>query len=477
MRRWLFQSVLAAGLFFFPLVAFAQTPSAGGGCCVVDGSGQAKQCIEAAGLTVQPGETPSDACFRLYRPNVTYTAGLPCSVACTATPTGSFTVTTGQCCVYAPGNCQVATNGICERMAVTGGGQLTARLQSGTCAAIDECGNYQLSRGVEPAAQLPAKDPIRFRVSVSLPGSKFLAGQSIAITGETLGEYIAALYFFVVSAAGILAAGMIFYGGLQWMTAGGKAGNVQDAKDRILSALIGLGLAFGAYLILVTISPKLVKFNSLNIRQVAGTQQSFVGAEIPFSGYKGGASLGTISASPTWYASVYNKYNNFIQPEAFAKGVDLDLMYAIMLVESGGNAEATSPAGACGLFQLLPSTAQPYVPEKPNITCRDLFDPAINTKAAVGYLKTLLDGTCPTSARKKDGSTVQCDASKTQCKNGDFRYVIAAYNGGQGANCSSVTCPGSTWWECEGNPGYAETRSYVQKVLSAYEQIKLFSNP
>ncbi len=474
MKKALLQSLLAGLFLFFPITVFAQaTPEAG--CCVVTTTAGPKQCIEAAGLTVNAGETPSAACFRTYPLNATYTVGLPCSVACTATPTGSFTVTTGQCCVYAPGNCQVATNGICERIAITGGGQLTGRLQSGSCAAIDECGNYQLSRGVEPAAVIEDRDPIRFRVSVSLPGSQFLAGQSITITGETLGEYIAALYFFVVSAAGILAAGMIFYGGLQWLTAGGKVGSVQDAKDRILSALIGLGLAFGAYLILVTISPKLVKFNSLNIQQVTGKQQSFVGAEIPFSGYKGGVSLGTISASPTWYAGVYNKYNNFIQPEALAKGVDLDLMYAIMLVESGGNAEATSPAGACGLFQLLPSTAQPYVPEKPNITCRDLFDPAINAKASVGYVKSLLEATCPTSARKRDGTVVQCDASKTQCKNGDLRYVIAAYNGGQGANCSSVTCPGSTWWECEGNPGYAETRSYVQKVLSAYEQIKTFT--
>lgn len=324
--------------------------------------------------------------------------------------------------------------------------------------------------------QTQEKKPVSFRVTVSLPGSKFLAGQSVNITGETLGEYIAALYFFLVSAAGILAAGMIFYSGIRWLTAGGNRGAVQDAKDRILSSLIGLGLALGAYLILVTISPKLVKFNSLSVRQVASQQQSFAGQEISIEEYRGVATLGTVAVSREWYTGVYNKYNNFITPVA-TNGLDPKLMYAIMLVESGGFERATSRANppACGLLQLRVSTAQPYLPEKPNLTCADLYDPALNVKASAGYLKSLLSDTCPTSARKRDGSRVQCDASKTHCTNGNLTYVIAAYNGGQGANCSSVTCPGQTWWECTGNPGYAETRNYVQKVLSAYEQIKTFT--
>ncbi len=347
-----------------------------------------------------------------------------------------------------------------------------------TAQAVDTWGTTQPSDATAVLNDGTSKDStVRFRVSVTLPGSKFLAGQSIAINGETLGEYIAALYFFVVSAAGILAAGMIFYGGLQWLTAGGKAGSVQDAKDRILSALIGLGLALGAYLILVTISPKLVKFNSLSIRKVESVQQVFNAAsEVSAIGYKVGAGQGTVAVSQSWYNQAYNSFNTFVAPQAAANGIDPKLMYAFMLVESSGRANVPpSSAGACGLFQLLPSTAQPYLPEKPNLICADLSDPALNTKAAAAYMKSLFQSTCPTSARKRDGTVVQCDASKTQCKNGDLRYVIAAYNGGQGANCSSVTCPGSTWWECEGNPGYAETRTYVQKVLSAYEQIQTFT--
>jgi soluble lytic murein transglycosylase-like protein len=344
--------------------------------------------------------------------------------------------------------------------------------------------------------QTQEKNPISFRVTVSLPGSKFLAGQSIAITGETLGEYIAALYFFLVSAAGILAAGMIFYSGIRWLTAGGNRGAVQDAKDHILSSLIGLGLAFGAYLILVTISPKLVKFNSLNVRQVVGQQQTFAEQEVAVDGYKSEQPLGTVSASQSWYTKVYNQYNNFIAPVA-TNGLDPKLMYAIMLIESSGFERATSKASppACGLFQLRVSTAQPYLPEKPNLTCADLYDPALNAKASAGYLKTLFSSTCPMRAREKqkDGSyiTKQCDQSLTNCKNGDLRYVVAAYNGGAGANCNSASkCPPQrdvsgniipdskkTWWECEKNSGYAQTRNYVQQVLSAYEQIKTFTNP
>lgn len=93
-------------------------------------------------------------------------------------------------------------------------------------------------------------------------------GQEIIITGNTLGEYIAALYVFVVSAIGILAAVLVFYGGLKWLTAGGDRGRVQDAKEQISSALIGILLVFAAYLLLLTISPKLVRFTSLEIKPV-----------------------------------------------------------------------------------------------------------------------------------------------------------------------------------------------------------------
>ena len=57
---------------------------------------------------------------------------------------------------------------------------------------------------------------------------------------------------------------MIVIGGIQYVTAYGNPGKLEDAKNRINQALIGLLLAVGAWLILYTINPDLIK-GTLNI--------------------------------------------------------------------------------------------------------------------------------------------------------------------------------------------------------------------
>lgn len=78
---------------------------------------------------------------------------------------------------------------------------------------------------------------------------------------KDMGQYIGGLYKYFVGAIGIMAALMVFYGGLRWLSAGGNASRVKEAKEVIFAALIAILIAFGSYTLLYTINPKLVVLN------------------------------------------------------------------------------------------------------------------------------------------------------------------------------------------------------------------------
>ena len=108
-------------------------------------------------------------------------------------------------------------------------------------------------------------------------------------------------------------------------------------------------------------------------------------------------------------------------------GVDVNLVRAIIQVESANNPYAISRKGAIGLMQLMPKTAHELNVVNP-------FDPAQNIDAGVKHFKGLLDA-----------------------NNGNVPLSLAAYNAGQGA----VNRNG-------GIPPYSETRNYVKKITEIY---------
>jgi hypothetical protein len=69
--------------------------------------------------------------------------------------------------------------------------------------------------------------------------------------------WVAGFYNFMLIAAGTLAFGSIVYGGFLYATSAGNASRQSEGRSWILSALIGLLLLGGAYLILHTINPNL----------------------------------------------------------------------------------------------------------------------------------------------------------------------------------------------------------------------------
>ncbi|MDT8285487.1 MAG: lytic transglycosylase domain-containing protein [Elusimicrobiales bacterium] len=126
--------------------------------------------------------------------------------------------------------------------------------------------------------------------------------------------------------------------------------------------------------------------------------------------------------------------------ESNAQGVDLALILAVIKKESTFNPNAKSKVGACGLMQLMPSTAK-WMGMKD--TSR-IFDPALNIKYGTKYLKYLWG---------EFGQGSQADLSAETVALKSTRMAIAAYNAGPG-NVKKYNDV----------PPFRETRDYVKKV-------------
>ncbi|TGL61802.1 lytic transglycosylase domain-containing protein [Leptospira ognonensis] len=122
---------------------------------------------------------------------------------------------------------------------------------------------------------------------------------------------------------------------------------------------------------------------------------------------------------------------SFIEKTAKEKGIDPNLVKAVIKTESGFKPNAVSPKGALGLMQLMPSTADMLGVEDP-------LDPRENVVGGTTYLKDMLQ------------------------KFGDTEKALAAYNAGPGAV-----------QKYKGVPPYQETQDYINKVKKNYQK---FSN-
>jgi len=73
---------------------------------------------------------------------------------------------------------------------------------------------------------------------------------------------------------------------------------------------------------------------------------------------------------------------------ALEEGIDPDLAFRLVKVESQFVERAVSPAGAVGLTQVMPATARYFVAD----TSRDkLMDPRTNLRVGFRYLRTLIE--------------------------------------------------------------------------------------
>lgn len=110
-----------------------------------------------------------------------------------------------------------------------------------------------------------------------VPGGQLPAGQELP-------SYINYLFIFGLGLIAFLALGQMMLGGLTYILAAGNVAKVENAKDTIQQALIGLGLLLVSYLLLRTINPDLVNLRNPNL-----TPTQFQGSASP-SAPSGGAS-------------------------------------------------------------------------------------------------------------------------------------------------------------------------------------------
>ncbi len=92
----------------------------------------------------------------------------------------------------------------------------------------------------------------------NIPGGQLPAGQELP-------SYINYLFIFGLSLIAFLALAQMMVGGLTYILAAGNVAKVEDAKDTIKQALIGLGLLLVSYLLLNTINPDLVNLRNPNL--------------------------------------------------------------------------------------------------------------------------------------------------------------------------------------------------------------------
>ena len=125
-----------------------------------------------------------------------------------------------------------------------------------------------------------------------------------------------------------------------------------------------------------------------------------------------------------------SKHYGTINKYAKKHNIDVNLIKSVITAESCFKTKALSNAGAQGLMQLIPDTAERF-------GVKDSYDPKSNIRGGVTYLRFLLD-------RYK----------------GNLEKTIAAYNAGEG----KVD-------QYKGIPPYKETKQYVKNVLKVYDML------
>jgi soluble lytic murein transglycosylase-like protein len=200
------------------------------------------------------------------------------------------------------------------------------------------------------------------------------------------------------------------------------------------TAIVATRLLLAGALILAVVSPSaeadVWKFVDRNGVVHLSDRPMGPGSELLVRGRKRVKSSTTASKrARRFLADNEKRYTHLIDRVSRELSLDRNLIHAVVRVESAFDPQAVSRAGAVGLMQLMPQTAERY-------GVRDSRNPTQNVYAGVLHLRTLIQ------------------------QFNDVVLALAAYNAGENA----VINYGYKV------PPYPETQNYVRKVLTFYRQ-------
>jgi len=202
-----------------------------------------------------------------------------------------------------------------------------------------------------------------------------------------------------------------------------RANQSQFRRYLGIALLIGLPLVAGA---------DIYKYVDKYGRVYLTDRPSHTGYKRLVKTWKGWSEAASSSINYRHLAANRKRFNRTIELAAKHHKLPTALLHAVITAESAYDPNAVSRAGAVGLMQLMPATAERY-------GVRDRKDPNANVTGGTRYLKDLLG-----------------------MFDNDLVLALAAYNAGENA----VIKHGRQI------PPYAETQTYVRRVLKFYNDYK-----
>ncbi len=245
------------------------------------------------------------------------------------------------------------------------------------------------SKKVEPSIFTPPK------LSVLIPGlADFTKVQCDDVNTNCsipwLGQYIAGLQRYALGIIGIIAVIVMMIAGIMWLTSAGNSEQVSQAQSLMKGAVLGLVIAFGAYLILYTINPNLTILKNINISYIGRIDLS----EIELVNHD--PQFDSANGKPINDAT----YDDTFKSMAGCIGIDWRVLKGIAFKESHLDPNVVNGYGYTGLFQTRPEFCVESVRHLgfSSAFCNPgIKDPAVNTAVATGMMKinlATINSTC-----------------------------------------------------------------------------------
>jgi len=331
-----------------------------------------------------------------------------------------------------------------------------------------------------------------------------------------LGNYINEIYKYAIGIVGILAAVVLMIGGVIWITAGGSASRIGEAKSWIFSSLTGLIIALTTYLILFQINPDLVKITPIGIKEIAKTASNDSGNKTYnnfgcclitrqyFDNYNNPISTEEpeVSAENTMYSDCMAKENSTSALEAITvqfivnsqtldgktcteptkpdlSNNDICQKYAtnnvidFYQIQNSGNKK--DPIGTCENYNFSnsagvdPKLLRAIAQEESS--CRADSNSSADACGLMQLKPSTVNKDCQwLKDHPQESIELAANYIKNDCSGGNNYDAMACYNGGPDAINDSDDCPGNLKYECCINSGElgTETQPYVRDVILYY---------